>query len=499
MFRQVVFAGLILALLASLSPTGRGQDRSPLNVSSAVPQISIETSVPGEINIGASAQFVIAVKNSGKSIAEGVSIQATLPPAVKFVSANPNPSMASDRLVQFEVGDLPPGTVRRFTLELIPERTGPVDLQTKAFFSASTQSALQVRQSEVTLHCHGPETAEIGENVTFRVVVENIGDGAAQNVVLTPRLPEASYIESQVPRAAKIATLPAGQTQEFKFVVRATERDVLEGTFVVSAQDNRDVQCSHRVKVLRPDLRVEVDGTRVNFLQAEGEFELRTSNPGDTVLRGVRVALQIPDGLEVTTLSEEASVDRASRIYSWCLDNLNPGDAHKIQLKTKATKVGRQIQLAVAMAGTALRSHDDHLTHVISRPDVDVAVINSKEAIQVGQAEEFAVSLVNHGSRAAEAVVVTVQLPEDIEAIAGEGYTGEGQKVTFPGFPVSPGASKVLKFRAVGLAAGDLAVRVTIETEFSSVPTIAETTVYFYDEDELERIARELDAAIQVR
>lgn len=499
MFRQAVFAGLLLALLTSLSPTGRGQDRSPMNVSSAVPQISIETSLPGEINIGASAQFVIAVKNSGKSIAEGVSIQATLPPAVKFVQASPDPSMASDRLIQFEVGDLPPGAVRRFTLELIPERTGPVDLQTKAFFSASTQSALQVRQPEVTLQCNGPETAEIGEQVTFRVVVENIGDGPAQNVVLTPKLPENSYLESQVPRAAKIAALPAAQSQEFKFVVRATEPGVLEGTFVVTAQDNREVQCSHRVKILRPDLRVEVDGTRVNFLQTEGEFELRTWNPGDTVLQGVRVALQIPEGLEVTTLSEEADVDRENRIYNWCLNNLNPGDSHKIQLKTKATKVGRQIQLVVAMAGSTLRAQDDHLTHVISRPDVDVAVINSKEAIQVGQSEEFAVSVVNRGSRVAEAVAVTIQLPEGIQAIAGEGYTGEGQKVTFPGFPLSPAASKVLKFRAVGLSAGDLAVRATVETEFSSVPTIAETIVYFYDDDELQRIARDLDAAVQVR
>ena len=499
MFRHAIFAGLILALFTSLSATGRGQDRTPMNVSSAVPQISIETSLPGEINIGASAQFVIAVKNSGKSIAEGVSIQATLPPAVKFVQASPDPSMASDRLIQFEVGDLPPGAVRRFTLELIPERTGPVDLQTKAFFSASTQSALQVRQSEVTLHCHGPETAELGENVTFRVVVENIGDGPAQSVVLTPKLPESSYIESQTPRAAKIATLTAGQSQEFKFVVRAAEPGVLEGTFVVSAQDNREVQCSHRVKVLRPDLRVDVDGTRVNFLQSEGDFELHTWNPGDTVLRSVRVALQIPQGLEVTTLSEVADIDRENRIYSWCLSNMNPGDSHKIQLKTKATKVGQQIQLAVAMAGTTLRAQDDHLTHVISRPDVDVAVINSKEAIQVGQAEEFAVSLVNRGSRAAETVAVTIALPDGMEAIAGEGYTGEGEKVTFPGFPLTPGESKTLKFRAVGTAAGDLAVRATVETEFSSIPTIAETTVYFYDEDELQRIARELDAAIQVR
>jgi hypothetical protein len=83
--------------------------------------------------------------------------------------------------------------------------------------------------------------------------------------------------------------------------------------------------------------------------------------------------------------------------------------------------------------------------------------------------------------------------------MAAEGYTAEEQKVTFPAFRLNPGESKILKFRAVGLAAGDQAVRATVETEFSSVPTIAETTVYFYDDDELQRIARDLDAEIQVR
>jgi len=499
MFRHAVFTGLVLVVLMPLSPSVRGQDRSSKNVSSAVPQVVIETTVPGEINIGASAQFVISVKNSGKSIAEGVSIQATLPLAVKFVKADPHPSMASDRLIQFEVGDLPPGSVRRFALELIPEKTGPVDLQTRAFFSATTQSALQVRQAEVTIHCHGPSTAQLGENVTFRVVVQNIGDGAAENVVLTPELPEASYIASQLPRAAKIAVLPAGRSQEFSFVVRATERNVLEGNFIASTPDNREVQCSHRVKILRPDLRVEVSGTRVSFLQAEGEYEFRVWNPGDTVLREVQLALQLPDGLDVTTLSETAAIDRLNRIYSWCLVTMNPGDSHTIRLKTKSMKVGRQIQLAVAMTGPKLRADANHLTHVISRADVDVAVSNSKEAVPTGQMEEFTVALTNRGSRDAETVSVTIQLPDGIQAMTAEGYTAAGQRINFAGFRLAPGGSKTLKFRAVGLAAGDQAVRAIVETEFSPVPTIAETSVYFYDDDELHRIARELDAAIRLR
>ena len=94
---------------------------------------------------------------------------------------------------------------------------------------------------------------------------------------------------------------------------------------------------------------------------------------------------------------------------------------------------------------------------------------------------------------------VTVKLPDVIEAVTSEGYTIQGRTVNFPGFRLAPGASKSLTFRAVGLAAGDLVVRAVVETDFSVVPVMAETVVYFYDEEELQQIARELDAVIRLR
>ena len=37
---------------------------------------------------------------------------------------------------------------------------------------------------------------------------------------------------------------------------------VREGNFIASAKDNREVQCGHRVKILRPDLQIDnIDAT----------------------------------------------------------------------------------------------------------------------------------------------------------------------------------------------------------------------------------------------
>ncbi len=120
--------------------------------------------------------------------------------------------------------------------------------------------------------------------------------------------------------------------------MRADGQEWLEGAFVAAADDNQDVECSHRVKVLRPDLRVELGGANVGFLESQGEYEIRVWNPGDTVLRNVRLSLQVPEGLPVTTLSEEATIDRNNRIYNWCLSTLNPGDSHTVQLKSESSQ-----------------------------------------------------------------------------------------------------------------------------------------------------------------
>ncbi len=500
MYTRAIVTGLALVLLGWTPPACRGQD-APMdrNVGTAVPSLSVETSVPAEINIGTKAQFVIAVKNMGKSTAEGVSIQTTLPASVKFVQSEPAPSLNAERALQFEIGDMAPGTVRRVVVELIPQKTGPVDLQTRAYFSASTQAALNVRRPEIIIRCAGPDAVPVGSTVTFKVVVQNIGDGPARGVALAPEIPEVSYLKDQKPAVAEIALLPAGEAKEFTFVARAVQEQWLEANFVATATDNNEVQCGTRVRVLHPDLRVQLDGTRINFREAVGDYEIRVWNPGDTVVKGTRVALHVPAGLQVTTLSEEATVDQPNRVYSWCIPTLNPGDSHTIQIRATSIELGHHRQQVAAVAEGDLRAENNHLTHVIARADVDVAVINTKEAIEVGREEEFAVSLVNRGSQAAERVSVVVQFPDGLVPVPAETYEIDGATVRFANFRLNANEPKSLRFRATGQAAGDQIVRAIVQTDFAAEPITAETQVYFYDEAELQRIARQLDEAVRLR
>ncbi|MCL4201133.1 MAG: hypothetical protein KJ000_01470 [Pirellulaceae bacterium] len=495
-----IFVGTVLAFLAiAASPVLGQESRSDRNVSTAVPMISIETSVPNEIDINTSATFVVSVTNAGKSLAEGVSLQITLPQTVKFQEASPVPNLTGERLVQYEIGDLPAGAVRRFSLQLVPLRQGPVDLQTKAFFSASTQSALQVRQPQITIDCQAPEATQIGETVTFRVLVRNIGDGAARDVVVTPKLPQSSYLDGKEPQPATVPLLQAGETKELKFTARAAEGQWLESNFIAALRGQGDVECGKRVRIMRPDLQIDLDGTRVSFLNKEGEYAIRVWNPGDMMLRAVHITLKVPAGLQVSTISRAAKIDSQRRVFEWCIPELAPGASETLMLKANATVAGAHIQNVDATSEPRLTAQDDHRTLVLTRPDVDVAVRNTKEAIEVGNVEEFSVLLVNRGTKSAEHVDLQVLLPAAIQAVESDDYELVGQQLTFPQMPLAVGEEKVLKFRAIGANAGDHAVRAIVQADYSTQPTIAETTVYFYDDEELERVARDMDAGVMLR
>lgn len=486
--RTTIFS---LGLLLSSVMTVSAQDSATkMNVSATGPAITVETSVPAEINIGSTAKFVITVKNRGRSPAEGVSVQSTIPETVEFLRSDPEPSLSAERLVQFEIGDLAAGASRRITIDLLPQRQGPVDLATRAVFAASTQSALHVRRPEIAIECRAQKEAIIGDDVRFSVIVHNVGDGPARDIVITPSLPEAAHIASKAPTAVQLASLPADNKKEYSITARAIDVDFLEAEFVVTSPGGKELRCGERVKILHPQLGVDVDGSRVTYLKREGQYTVRVWNPGDTALEGVEAVLTLPPALRVTTLSSAADVDRANGTLTWCVGLMRPGDEHKFSLRAKSNDVGAHIQVACADATNAdVTVTDDHRTIVATRPEVDVAVLNSKEAIEVGEAEEFTVWVRNLGSKAAERVSVQVVLPESLFPVASEAYTTAGQRLVYPQFELAPGQEKTLEFKAASMGAGEYAVQAIVEAEGTALATKAETTVYFFDDEELERLA----------
>jgi uncharacterized repeat protein (TIGR01451 family) len=349
---------------------------------------------------------------------------------------------------------------------------------------------LHVRQPEIAIECRAQEEAVIGDEVRFCVVVRNLGDGPARDVVITPSLAEAAHIAAKPPTKVKIASLPANGKKEYCITARAIDVDYLTAEFAVTSLGGEELKCGERVKILRPQLGVDVDGSRVTYLKREGQYTVRVWNPGDTALEGVKVVLTLPAGLQVTTLSSAARVDNVKHTLTWCVGLMQPGDEHKFSLKARSNVEGTHTQVACADSTTAdVKVTDDHRTIVATRPEVDVAVLNSQEAIEVGEAEEFTVWMRNLGSKDAKSVSVQVILPETLFPVASEAYTTAAQRLVYPQFDLAPGEHRSLKFKAASLDVGEYAVQAIVETEGTALATKAETTVYFFDDEELERLA----------
>jgi hypothetical protein len=80
-------------------------------------------------------------------------------------------------------------------------------------------------------------------------------------------------------------------------------------------------------------------------------------------------------------------------------------------------------------------------------------------------------------------------LPESLFPVASEAYTTAAHRLVYPQFDLAPGENKSLTFEAASLGAGEYAVQAIVQSDGTALATKAETTVYFFDDEELERLA----------
>ncbi len=228
----------------------------------------------------------------------------------------------------------------------------------------------------------------------------------------------------------------------------------------------------------------------MNFMGREGVYEICVSNPGDAATENVKVVASLPAGLQLTVLGKPVKFDRRSNTLTWFVERLDPGATESLPFKLKALAEGQHVQEVTASAQGGLYADDRLTTQVISRPHINVRVINKDGPLAVKTAAEFAVELKNVGTKNADNVRIKVITPAELEAVASDDYAAQSNQLTFAPLSLAVGESKTLRFRAVGHEAGDHMIRVVMESAALSQPLSVEGSAFFYDTTRQPRVSR---------
>jgi len=484
---------------ANLSPARATTARPPrpknpapvdMSMTTAVPVLSVETQSPAEINVGKTATYAIDVKNHGEVAAENLQIYATLPGRVKLIESDPHPTMKSGGDLRFDIGSLKPNQGCLVKLKLVPREKGPVELSARANFSISARSAMQVRRPQLMLTCEGPEEAGYGETITFDLVVTNVGDGVADDVVILPQMSAQSAPNRNSKQSLPIGWLKPGASQKIPYTTSAVGPGELEARFTATDASGSEATAATQLRVRRAVVEVAARGPEMNFMGRESVYEICVSNPGDAATENVKVVASLPAGLQLTVVGKPVKFDRRSNTLTWFVERLGPGAMETLPFKMKAISEGQHVQEVTASAQGGLYADDRLTTQVIGRPQINVVVVNKDGPLAVETAAEFSVELKNVGTKIADNVRIKVITPEALEAVASDDYAARSNELTFAPLSLAIGESKTLRFRAIGREAGDHVVRVVLESSSLSRPLAVEGSAFFYDTTEQARVSR---------
>ncbi len=323
-----------------------------------MPIVAVEVRGPEEINVGGVAAYTVLAANLGEAVVDQVQIRVTLPAGAAATKIQPRPTSRQGDCLRFDVGRMAPKSRQSLHIELLAKDQGQMELQAEAVFTTTAQAQTKVCRPELVLTVTGPETVVVGDAATFRLVVENQGDGPAENVAVSQR---TSDDPQAVTGAANLGRLAPGQSREIYLSAVAQEPGTFYARFLATAWGGIEVETEAEVCVARPMLALEVGGPRVCVVHAQEVFTLTLANPGNAPASHIEAVAAIPPGVEVVAFDRPVQFDAGRRIVRWRVPRLESATREVLRIKLAAVQPDRFALQVVAAADYGLRAETQHI------------------------------------------------------------------------------------------------------------------------------------------
>ena len=453
---------------------------------------------PKFVNLNKPAVVKVGLENTGKTPVGQVEFLVALPEFTKLVSASPEPTAVNGQMLQFNLKTFSPAEKQQIQLNVIPTQRSAINIATSVRTENQQNVSVAVREPQLQAIIKGPSQTNLGEQVTHEVVVTNTGDGVATQVKIQPTFPE-NLVQTKQADSNLIPSIQPGKSVTVVYHSQAITPGAAEIRTAVSSDDGTEPKTAHlAMTVFEPTLQVAAIGPKVNFVDRNGIYTINLENSGKVPVTDILVALQVPEGLKITTISREANVDAEKGILRWKFAEIKAGSTEQIQMMALAEKEG-DLTCNISVDSHETSEKQIYLsTKVTTRANLNVALKNNSGPVQVGGKATFSVELENDGSRKAVDVNVKIELPPSLQAVASDSQKVSitGNTISFVEPQVGPGRKVSFQFSAVGLEAGEHVVRTETLIEGSQRRVIAEDSVFVYDVAEA-RVSESLTPTVE--
>jgi uncharacterized repeat protein (TIGR01451 family) len=433
--------------------------------------IKMTKTMPREASLGSEFQADLSIVAQG--CAANVIVRDTVPAGASYVRSEPAATVEGDQLI-WKIGNMDAGQTIAAKIWFKAEKEGT--LVNCATVSADPRvcAVTFVGKPVLSIEKTGPETAVLGADVTYNIVVKNSGSSVAKNVVLTDPVP--SGLSGQAVNV-NMGDIAPGQSKTATATFKTTQRGKVCNTATANSSNAGKVTDDACTVVLVPGLKVEKTGTKEQILGRNADYTIVVSNTGDTTLSNVIVSDTAP---AETSIVSAPGATVAGNKATWTIASLAPG-----------AKVNQTVRLTSKVAGT----HCNNVTASASGMSdsaqactlwkgiaaVLLEVVDDPDPIQVGENTTYTIKVTNQGFADINNVKIVANFGEQVTPVSTAQGTISGKTANFPTV-AKLAAKQVVTYTITvkGASVGDSRNKIILTCEELKTPVEEEesTTVY---------------------
>jgi uncharacterized repeat protein (TIGR01451 family) len=324
----------------------------------------------------------------------------------------------------------------------------------------------------------GPETALLGSEVTYNIVVKNTGSAVAQGVVVTDPVPTGmSHSSGKSELSFDVGDLAPGQSKPLAVTFKANQRGKVCNTATANSSNTGKVSDDACTVVLVPGLKVEKTGTKEQILGRNADYEIVVSNTGDTTLNNVVVSDNAP---AETSIVAAPGATLSGNKATWTIAELKPGAKMSHTLKLTSKMAGTYCNNVTVNAGS-LNDSAKACTLWKGIAAVLLEMVDDPDPIQVGENTTYTIKVTNQGFADIHDMKIVATFDDEATPVSAAQGTVSGKTVNFPPVAVLK-AKQVTTYTIIvkGEKAGDARNKVVLTSDELKTPVeeTESTTIY---------------------
>lgn len=386
--------------------------------------------------------------------------------------ANRNQGQQGER--GYDLGNLKPRESRTIQVTAVADKQGQIGTCLLASYQPSLCAAVNVVNPQLRVVRKAPDRADICENIVFEYQVTNSGTGTTAPVIVREQLPEGLTTEDGKNEVALDAgRIREGETRTGRVRVKAAKPGQFTGRAVATSEGGLQAESEQSATTItQPRLAIDITGPESEYVDRPIQYQVTVRNEGDAPARDSVVAVNVPSGTKLANVGTQGRADRNS--IQWNLGTIEPQQAKTATFTLTGTQQAALSTAARAKAVCADEVSDTAQTKLMTIPALVLEVVDLADPVRVGENVTYRIQVTNQGSGADNDIVVTAELPPQLQYVSARGQTqatAEGQVVKFaPVQTLPPGRSVTWELTAKASEAGDIRFEVELDSEALTKP-----------------------------